>query len=150
MNARAPVLAALALVPALSCATTSATAGFPAPVGISADHRHFVDGNGRPCFWMGDTEWELFRGYPEAEARTILEIRQKQGFNVLQVMILGVHGSKKVNAAGAKPFLNDDVSTPNAAFFDPVERIVKHAERLGQVWSSASTTNLRRPDRSSA
>ena len=124
------LLAAAVLIPTLSCATTP---GLPAPLGIVANGRHFVDGNGRPCFWMGDTEWELFRAFPEEDARAILEDRRRKGFNVLQVMIFGVHGMKKANAAGEKPFLNGDLSTPNEAFFAIVDRIVKHAEKLGQT-----------------
>jgi len=129
MNLR-PFLAALALLPTLSCATTSSLV---APVGIAPNGRHFVDGRGKPLFWMGDTQWELFRAFPEEEARAILDDRRKKGFNVLQVMILGVHGMKKANAAGEKPFLNGDVSAPNEAYFAAADRIVKHAERLGQI-----------------
>ena len=29
-------------------------------INISSNGRHFVDGNGKPLFWQGDTEWELF------------------------------------------------------------------------------------------
>jgi hypothetical protein len=123
---------ALAVLSGISCAAPGAAVGakVTAPVGISADHRYFVDGSGKPCFWLGDTEWELFTAFREDEAQLLLEDRAKKGFNAIQVMILGVSGTKKVNLAGQKAFLNDDPSTPNEGYFAFVDAIVKRAERL--------------------
>ena len=28
---------------------------------VSPNGRYFVDGEGNPFFWLGDTQWELFR-----------------------------------------------------------------------------------------
>ena len=103
-----------------------------APVGISDNHRYFVDGNGNPCFWLGDTHG-VFLAVKSDEAQAIMKDRQKEGFNAIQVMLLGVGGGKKANVAGEKPFLNDDVSTPNEAYFRNVDTLVETAERLSLV-----------------
>jgi hypothetical protein len=101
------------------------------PFAISATHRYFVDDAGNPCFWLGDTEWDLFVALSPADARALLQNRHDKGFNAVQVMILGVGGGKRANAAGAKPFTNDMVATPNEAYFATVDTIVKAAEDLG-------------------
>jgi hypothetical protein len=106
---------------------------FTGPVGISTDHRSFVDGDGRPCFWLGDTLWELFTAYPVEEAETILEDRRSKGFNAIQVMLLGVGGGKKPNVSGEKPFVDDAVSTPNEAYFSRIDSIVRIAAKKNLV-----------------
>jgi hypothetical protein len=123
-----PIPAALLLLTALSC--TSAPHG---PVALSPDRHSFVDAGAEPCFWLGDTQWELFLSFKEDEARTLLEDRRRKGFNAIQVMLLGVGGGKKPNADGARPFLNDTISTPNEAYFSRVDAVVRSAEQLGLV-----------------
>jgi hypothetical protein len=108
-------------------------AGVEGPVGVSSDGRFFLDAAGRPTFWLGDTQWELFLSFKEEEAEALLEDRRAKGFNAIQVMLLGVGGGKKPNASGARPFLNDALSTPNEAYFSAVDRIVRIAARKGLV-----------------
>jgi len=43
------------------------------PVKVSANGRYIVDQGGAPYFWLGTTQWELFRGYSMEDARTIIE-----------------------------------------------------------------------------
>jgi len=74
------------------------------PFAISANHRYFIDDAGKPCFWLGDTQWDLFVAFSQADAQSLLQNRHDKGFNAVQVMILGVGGGKRANAAGAKPF----------------------------------------------
>ncbi len=121
--------AALLALAAVSCAAPAMTA----PVGISQDRRSFVDGAGRPAYWLGDTQWELFLSFKEEEAEAILEDRRAKGFNAIQVMLLGVGGGKKANAAGAKPFIDDNISTPNEEYFSGVDRVVRKAAGKGLV-----------------
>lgn len=97
-------------------------------VRISADGRCFLDQRGDPLFWLGDTQWELFRGCTLEEAKFTLENRQRIGFTFVQVMMLGVGESgqcdgREPNAYGEVPWHNDDPTTPNAAYFANVDRI---------------------------
>ena len=43
------------------------------PIRVSSDGRYFVDQNETPFFWLGDTQWQLFRSFTPAEVETILE-----------------------------------------------------------------------------
>ena len=43
------------------------------PIKVSENGRYFVDQNGNPVFWLGTTQWELFHGFSQEDARTILE-----------------------------------------------------------------------------
>ncbi len=42
------------------------------PICVSPGGGHFVDAAGRPVFWLGDTQWELFRLYTPDGARRVL------------------------------------------------------------------------------
>ena len=56
------------------------------PVAVSENRRYFVDRDGRPVFWLGTTQWQLFREYTLDEARTILERSAAHGFKFVQVL----------------------------------------------------------------
>lgn len=105
---------------------------------VSGDGRYFVDRNGRPLFWQGDTEWELFHLFSAADAKTLLQKRRDQGFNVIQVMVTGVYPEWGV-MKGMKPWmdaqawLNNDPLTPNEDYFKRVDGIVAMAAEDGMV-----------------
>lgn len=105
---------------------------------ISTNGRYFIDENGKPFFWQGDTEWELFHLFPVSEAKALLLERKNQGFNVIQVMVTGVYpewGSMK----GMKPWnemqawLNNNPLTPDENYFKRADSILAMAEEYGIV-----------------
>ena len=55
---------------------------------ISANKRYFQTKDGKPFFWLGDTGWLLFVKCKREDAILYLETRKKQGFNVVQAMLL--------------------------------------------------------------
>ena len=57
---------------------------------VSPNGRYFIDQNGKSFFWLGDTQWELFRAFQLADVRAILGDRRRKGFSVVQVMLTGV------------------------------------------------------------
>ena len=99
------------------------------PVRVGPDGRYFLDQNGAPFFWLGDTQWDLFLRFDEQDAASICENRKQKGFSVLQIMIFGVAGGTKPNARGDKPLLNDDPLTPNERYFARVDAVVEIADR---------------------
>jgi hypothetical protein len=103
------------------------------PIRVSQDGRYFVDQDGAPLFWLGDTQWELFLTFNEQDAASICENRKQKGFSVLQIMILGVGGGTKPNAHGEKPLVNDDPLTPNERYFARVDAVVAMADRKNLV-----------------
>ncbi len=117
----------------LSLFSPAVRAGDPVfPVKVSKDGRSFVDRNGDPVFWMGTTQWQLFREYTLEEARTILSRSRDKGFVFVQVMLAGVGDGTKPDKAGEKPWTGDDPLTPNEAYFRHVDAVIRSAaeERL--------------------
>ena len=105
-----------------------ATAAEPVyPLKVSDNRRYFVDQKGDPVFWLGTTQWQLFREYTLEDARTIIEKSKSHGFAFAQVMLMGVGDGTKANIYGHKPWLNDDPLTPNEAYFKQVDAVVQAA-----------------------
>jgi hypothetical protein len=105
--------------------------------------RQFLLPEGRPFFWMGDTQWPLFTGYSTEQALHILESRQALGFNVVQVMAVWPGWDEgtppapylygQPNRDGQFPFRNNDPATPNDAFWAGADRIVQAANARGII-----------------
>ncbi|MCU0521198.1 MAG: glycoside hydrolase family 140 protein [Anaerolineae bacterium] len=107
------------------------------PLGVSADGRYFVDTHGSPAFWLGDTQWELFRRFSPETALQILRDRQAKGFSVILVMLTGVDmayigpdlQAPYTNLHGEQPWIGGDPDTPNERYFEHVDSVI----RLGEV-----------------
>ena len=97
------------------------------PIKVAEGKRTFADAKGRPFFWLGTTQWELFRGYELEDARIILAKTRENGFTVVQVKLLGQGDGNRANVYGHKPLLNGDALTPNEEYFKNVDAVVKAA-----------------------
>jgi hypothetical protein len=108
-------------------------------INVSGNGRYFVDQDGRPLFWLGDTEWELFHLFTAQDAQTLLQKRRSQGFSVVQVMITGIYFAQWEAAKGLKPWtaapawLDNNPLTPNEEYFKRVDEIVSIAARCNMV-----------------
>ncbi len=111
----------------LTMAVLSAPAA-PGPIRVSQNGRYFVDANSVPFYFLADTQWELFRRYSLDEAKLILENRKAKGFSVMMVMLTGVGNGKGPNREGQRPWINDNPATPNPAYFDHVDAVLKLAQ----------------------
>lgn len=105
------------------------------PIKVSDNKRYFVDQNGKPVFWLGTTQWQLFRGYKVEDAKTIIEKTRSHGFAFAQVMLMGVGDGTTPNVYGEKPWINDDPLTPNEAYFKNVDRVMEIARQNNLVIS---------------
>jgi len=103
------------------------------PVRVSCNGRYFVDQNEKPFFWLGDTQWQLFHSFTQAEDETILGNRRNNGFTVIQVMLTGVGDGTKPNLEGQTPWINDEPTSPNEAYFRYVDSIIQLANQKGLV-----------------
>jgi len=66
------------------------------------------------------------------EAEVYLEDRASKGFNVVQAVVLAeLDGLHTPNANGDLPLINDNIQTPNEAYFRHVDAIVKLANEKG-------------------
>jgi hypothetical protein len=99
---------------------------------------HYFVRDGKPFFWLGDTAWTISTSYTPAEAEEYLEHRARQGFTVINVMMVftgGPGGVKpaEANVEGNVPFLNWNPATPNEAFFRNVDRVLAVARRKNLI-----------------
>src|SRR6266513_3721388 len=97
------------------------------PIRVSENGRYFVDGQGKPFYFLADTQWEMFRRYSLADAKLILENRKAKGFSVVMVMLTGVGPGTEPNLAGERPWINNDPNSPNPAYFEQVDAVLKLA-----------------------
>ncbi len=100
---------------------------------VSDNGRYFIDERGEPFFWLGDTQWDLFREFTFEDACAIMARRKAQGFSVIQVMTTGVGEGDKANRAGQTPWIDGDPSQPNEAYFAGMDAVVREAGRLGLI-----------------
>jgi hypothetical protein len=116
--------------------TDHARAGEPVyPLKVSENRRYFTDQQDDPVFWLGTTQWQLFREYTLEEARMIIEKTKGHGFAFAQVMLVGVGDGTKPNVYGQKPWLSNDPLTPNEEYFKHVDAVVQIARENNLVIS---------------
>ena len=139
--------ARLVLGPSVICLlilTASARGGVDDPVvpsakgirpKVSPNGRYFVDQKGTPVFWLGTTQWQLFRDNKREDARRILEKTKENGFTFAQVMLLGVGDGAKSNILGERPWASVDPLTPNEAYFTNVDAVLRIADQHNVVIS---------------
>lgn len=105
------------------------------PVKVSENGRYFVDQKGSPVFWLGTTQWQLFRDYTLEEARTILEKTKGTGFAFAQVMLMGVGDGTNTNVYGEQPWIDNNPLTPNEAYFKNVDAVLQIARENNVIIS---------------
>lgn len=108
-----------------------ALAGALAAGPIITPNGHYFVRDGKPFFWLGDTAWTIANLYTPAEAEEYLDHRSRQGFTVINVMMVFTGGpGVKPNSGdvgGNLPFLNWNPATPNEAFFKNIDRVLTAA-----------------------
>jgi hypothetical protein len=113
------------LLPLLSTSVARTAPSDPVyPVKVSENGRYFVDQNGTPVFWLGTTQWQIFREYTLEEARTILERTRDKGFVFVQAMLMGVGDGSQPNVYGQKPWIDNNPLTPNELYFKNVDSVI--------------------------
>jgi len=104
---------------------------------VSANGRYFVDQNGKPFFYLGDTCWLLFQRLDREELDEYFEDRAAKGFTVIQAYVLrGLgkqHPDGNSSLLDATPLLDHDPARPNEEFFKNVDYVVNRANELGLV-----------------
>ncbi len=105
------------------------------PIKVSENRRYFIDQNNNPVFWLGTTQWQIFREYTLDEVRTTLERVKGNGFVFVQAMLMGVGDGTQPNVYGEKPWMNNDPLTPNEAYFKNVDSVIRIARENNLVFS---------------
>jgi hypothetical protein len=122
------------------------------PLKVSPIGRYLMTADGKPFFWLADTDWLLFSKLKREEAIRLLDDRKQKGFNVIQVMLL--HTNKVKNVYGGVAVKNGNVAMPITTpgnnpddatqydYWDHVDFVVKAAAERGiyvamvPVWGS--------------
>lgn len=124
-------LATLSAGKCFASATTNATARLLPAIRVHKGGHYLETSNGRPFFWLGDTAWKLVHNLSREECSYYLDTRARQGFTILQVVVLSEGEGNNTNVLGLCPFADSDPTRPNEAFFDRVVEIVDEAGSLG-------------------
>lgn len=99
---------------------------------VHPDGRFLSTEDGQPFFWLGDTAWELIHHTTREEASYYLHTRGRQGFSIIQTVVLSeFNGITEPSALGLKPLIDNDPRRPNPAYFDRVVEIVDEAAANG-------------------
>lgn len=141
------------LIAVLLLISTAYSATFEQPLKISPNQRYFAQADGKPFFWLGDTAWLLLTKCTREEAVYYLDTRQRQGFNVIQVMVIhDLKAAKNIYEGAA--LTNADISKPVVTagnrfgekdeydYWDHLEWVVDQAHKRGlqialvPIWGS--------------
>src|SRR5207249_11933347 len=104
---------------------------------VSQNGRYFVDQDGKPFFYLGDTCWLLFQRLNHDELDEYLKDRAAKGFTVIQAYVLRGLGRKHPDGNSSlldvTPLIDRDPTRPNEGFFKNVDHVVNRANELGLV-----------------
>ena len=104
---------------------------------VSKNGRYFVNQDGKPFFYLGDTAWLIFQRLDNQEVEDYLKDRAAKGFTVLQAYVIrGLekrHPDGPINLLGESPFIDRDPTKPNEAFFKHVDYVINRANEMGMV-----------------
>ncbi len=98
-------------VAALLAGTAAAQTPVLTPPLTVAPGGHYLQAAGKPFFWMGDTAWLLLSRLNRDETERYLATRQRQGFNVIQVMVL--HTPQMATVGGVAALEGGDPGRPH-------------------------------------
>ena len=108
---------------------------------ISENRRYFTDERGTPVFWLGDTQWQLFKSFSLDDVAITLKNRKKHGFSCIQVMLLGVDIEPNIN--GDLPFIDNDPLQPNEGYFSHVDAALERAAEIGDITIAIGIYHMR-------
>ena len=96
---------------------------------VSNNGRFLVEDDGTPFFWLGDTNWRIYK-LTENEVDDYLDDRKDKKFNVIQgpVLLLSDESDQSTNAYGET---NTDPGDPNEDWFEHIDYIVDAANDRG-------------------
>ena len=90
---------------------------------VSKNNKYLQTKDGKPFFWLGDTDWELFHRLTREEADHFIRVRVNQGFNVLQAVALAeFEGIRTPNRYGDFPLINQDPTPVSYTHLDVYKR----------------------------
>jgi hypothetical protein len=98
---------------------------------ISANGRFFVQADGKPFFYLADTAWGLFPHATPDDVDFYLRDRAAKGFTVIQTVAVLWDASHHPDYNGQLPFVDNDPTKPNEAYFQNIDQVIDKAQSLG-------------------
>jgi hypothetical protein len=103
------------------------------PLKASANNRYLVDQNNTPFLMVGDSPQQLITNLSQKEAAAFMANRRSYGINTLWINLLCICEEAKT-FDGIVPFLvPGDIATPNPAYFQRVDDMLRIAADDGMV-----------------
>jgi hypothetical protein len=102
------------------------------PLTVSADGRRLMTVEGEPFFYLADTAWTLPQRLKWDDALYYLNTRSRQGFTAIQVVALDPERDVDMrDPSGNLALIEGDVTKPNEAYFQYLDRLLQAAEDMG-------------------
>src|SRR5262249_44268266 len=104
---------------------------------VHSDGHRLRHTDGTPFVLIADTCWNLVQDLAPVDQQVYFDTRRAQGFTAIQTRIISVwydsRGTKSQvpDFYGNLPFLNNDITTPNEAFFANVDAAIDRAAAAG-------------------
>ncbi|KAF2098154.1 hypothetical protein NA57DRAFT_76948 [Rhizodiscina lignyota] len=98
---------------------------------LSPRGRFFADSKGEPFFWQADTSWGLFHRLTLSDAETYFDDRAAKGFNIVLAVGFTQFGIDNPNRQGDLPFIEEDPTKPNEAYWAHIDSVVEVAWKRG-------------------
>jgi hypothetical protein len=129
------------LVMLAACFASAAPAQTATPPLKVAAGGHYLEAGGKPFFWLGDTGWLLLSRLDRADTERYLATRARQGFNIVQVMVL--HTEKMTNRYDTPALVDGDPARPRVTpgadlqkageydFWDHLDWVIGRAQAHG-------------------
>lgn len=96
------------------------------PLKIHSNGKHITDNNAKPFLMVADVAWQMLRKLSLADAIHYMDQRKSQSFNTFLIQALPVLPTHR-NWGKAAPFVGNDLTKPNKAYFDYLAKIVTAA-----------------------
>ncbi len=128
MTAHLRFLRLLLAALALACISPAVLGQLPR-LKVSDNGRFLVHEDGSPFFWLGDTNWRLYKLAP-TDVNRYLDDRVARGFNLIQGPVL-LHDNVGAEATNFRGDHNTDPLQPTAAWFSHIDAIIDAAAQRG-------------------
>ncbi len=128
---------------------------------VSANGR-YLEAGGKPFFWLGDTGWLLLGKLNREETERYFATRERQGYNVIQVMVL--HQPQMASPIAGPALVDGDLTRPRVTpgndpakpgeydYWDHLDWVIDRAAAHGlylalvPVWGNLQDYRLLNPD----
>jgi len=121
----------LALKITANASATPTATEYKYPLKVSAAGKHLSDQNDASFLVIADVAWQLLRKLDYPNAVEYLDIRKSQSFNTVLIHVLPALPTQK-NFHKVAPFeINNEITKPNKAYFDYLEKVIGAAKERG-------------------